>query len=198
TIGGHTWNHESWQSSCGYSVLDVWSEPGGPHNTDAPLNEQYVIPFLALDKTDAVDPEVAHCSDAGASDAGRSTDGSAPTSDGGGSSGSSGSSGGVSMAGGSGGAMGASSGGSGGSTGGTTGSDLDASALFDATPASADQGSARSNAGCACSIPRPNAGADLRALIPAGLGILLLWGRGRRKRSLAPATAGRGKAAGSP
>jgi hypothetical protein len=42
TIGSHTWDHESWESSCGYTVLDVWSEPGGPHNTDAPLNEQYV------------------------------------------------------------------------------------------------------------------------------------------------------------
>jgi acetylxylan esterase len=60
-IGSHMWDHESWQSSCGYTVLDVWTEPGGPHNTDAPLNEQYVIPFLGLDDIGSTDPEVAQC-----------------------------------------------------------------------------------------------------------------------------------------
>jgi hypothetical protein len=68
TISSHSWEHESWQSSCGYNVLDVWSEVGGPHNTDAPLNGKYVIPFLGLDNTGSTDPEVAACSDGGVRD----------------------------------------------------------------------------------------------------------------------------------
>jgi len=66
TIGGKTWTRQSWQSSCGFTVLDAWLEKGGPHGTDSNLNSQYTIPFLGLDKTGDVDPEVASCSgDAG-------------------------------------------------------------------------------------------------------------------------------------
>jgi hypothetical protein len=65
TLNSHSWNHESWQNSCGYDVLDVWSEVGGPHNTDAPLNGTYVIPFLALNNTGSIDPEVACAGGAG-------------------------------------------------------------------------------------------------------------------------------------
>jgi poly(hydroxyalkanoate) depolymerase family esterase len=66
TLSGKTWTRQSWQSSCGYTVLDAWLEKGGPHGTSANLNSQYVIPFLGLDKAADVDPEVASCSgDAG-------------------------------------------------------------------------------------------------------------------------------------
>ena len=66
TLSGKTWTRQSWQSTCGYTVLDAWLEKGGPHGTDANLNAQYVIPFLGLDKAADVDPEVAACSgDAG-------------------------------------------------------------------------------------------------------------------------------------
>jgi len=62
SFNNHQWTHQSWQDSCGYTVLDAWSEQNGPHGTDANLNATYVIPFLGLDKTGATDPEVAQCS----------------------------------------------------------------------------------------------------------------------------------------
>jgi poly(hydroxyalkanoate) depolymerase family esterase len=62
SFADHSWDHQSWQNSCGYTVLDVWAEQDGPHNTDAPLNAQYVIPFLGLDQTGSTDPQVAKCS----------------------------------------------------------------------------------------------------------------------------------------
>ena len=66
TISSHTWTRQSWQSSCGFTVLDAWLEKGGPHGTDANFNSQYTIPFFGLDKSGDVDPEVAACSgDAG-------------------------------------------------------------------------------------------------------------------------------------
>jgi poly(hydroxyalkanoate) depolymerase family esterase len=61
TLNNHQWAHDSWQSTCGFTVLDVWSEQNGPHNTDANLNATYVIPFLGLDKAGATDPEIVQC-----------------------------------------------------------------------------------------------------------------------------------------
>jgi acetylxylan esterase len=67
TFAGHSWTRDGWQNSCGAVVLDAWTELDGPHNTDAPLNATYVIPFLGLDKPGMVDPVVAACPrDAGA------------------------------------------------------------------------------------------------------------------------------------
>jgi hypothetical protein len=60
-LGGHTWTHNSWTSSCGYTVLDEWIEANGPHMTDSPENATYVVPFLGLDQTGPTDPEVARC-----------------------------------------------------------------------------------------------------------------------------------------
>jgi len=66
TLSGKTWTRQSWQSACGFTVLDAWLEKGGPHGTSANLNSQDVIPFLGLDKTGDVDPEAAACAgDAG-------------------------------------------------------------------------------------------------------------------------------------
>jgi poly(hydroxyalkanoate) depolymerase family esterase len=61
TIGGKQYKREQWQDSCGSTVLDAWTQSQGPHGTDANLNAQYTIPFLALDQTGAVDPQVAKC-----------------------------------------------------------------------------------------------------------------------------------------
>jgi acetylxylan esterase len=61
----HSWTRQSWQDSCGYTVLDAWLEASGPHGTDANLDSTYVIPFLALDKSGATDPQI--CSSAGGS-----------------------------------------------------------------------------------------------------------------------------------
>ena len=59
SFNNHSWTRQSWQDSCGYTVLDAWLEANGPHGTDANLNSTYVIPFLALDKSGATDPKCA-------------------------------------------------------------------------------------------------------------------------------------------
>lgn len=67
TFNNHQWTHDSWQDSCGFTVLEAWSEQNGPHGTDANLNATYVIPFLGLDKAGPTDPEVAQCGAGGTS-----------------------------------------------------------------------------------------------------------------------------------
>jgi poly(hydroxyalkanoate) depolymerase family esterase len=57
SLSNHQWTRQSWQDSCGNTVLDAWAEQNGPHGTDANLNAMYVIPFLGLDKTGATDPD---------------------------------------------------------------------------------------------------------------------------------------------
>ena len=65
-LGMHQATRQQWQSSCGYLVLDTFLSMGGDHGpSDALFLSQYVIPFLGLDKTGAVDPEVAQCGDGG-------------------------------------------------------------------------------------------------------------------------------------
>ena len=113
TFNNHTWTHQSWQNSCGFTVLDAWSEQNGPHGTDANLNATHVIPFMGLDKTSPTDPEVAQCGDAGT-----------PSGSGSASSGGTATSGGSSGGGSSGGTAGSSSGSSGAS--GSTGDDATA------------------------------------------------------------------------
>ncbi len=73
TLSSHQWTRNEWQDSCGYTVLDEWSETNGPHGTDANLNATYVIPFLGLDKAGATDPEIAQCGAGGASGTGGAT-----------------------------------------------------------------------------------------------------------------------------
>jgi MYXO-CTERM domain-containing protein len=70
TINNHAFNHLTWKDACGYTVLDVYNEPGGPHGTDADMNATYVIPFLTLDKPGAVDAQVAMCGSGGGTDGG--------------------------------------------------------------------------------------------------------------------------------
>ncbi len=71
TFNGHMWTREMWQDACGVTLLDAFTEQGGPHNTDASEDATYVIPFLALDDTGPVDPQVSQAcaADAGSSDA---------------------------------------------------------------------------------------------------------------------------------
>ena len=60
TLGSHQATRQRWQNSCGYVVLDAFQSIGGDHGpSDAIFNASFVVPFLALDKTDAVDPELA-------------------------------------------------------------------------------------------------------------------------------------------
>jgi acetylxylan esterase len=74
TLGTHQAKRRTWKNTCGYVVLDALTSVGGDHGpSDALFEASYVIPFLGLDKTDAVDPEIAQCSggtDGGAGGAG--------------------------------------------------------------------------------------------------------------------------------
>jgi acetylxylan esterase len=71
TFNSHQWTREIWQDSCGFTLLDAFTEQGGPHNTDASEDATYVVPFLDLDETGPVDPQVSEtcAGDAGSSDA---------------------------------------------------------------------------------------------------------------------------------
>jgi hypothetical protein len=105
TLGTHQATRQEWKNSCGYLVLDAWDSINGDHGpSDALFEAQYVIPFLGLDKTGAIDPEIAQCGDSG-------TDGGA---------GGAGGSGGTGGAGGSSGGRDGGLGGSAGNTGGST------------------------------------------------------------------------------
>lgn len=57
TIEGGEYTREQWLDSCENVILDVWTQPGGPHGTDANMNAAYSIPFLALDQPEATDPQ---------------------------------------------------------------------------------------------------------------------------------------------
>ena len=71
TFNGHMWTREMWEDACGVTLLDAFTEQGGPHNTDASEDATYVIPFLALDDTGPADPQVSQActGDVGSSDA---------------------------------------------------------------------------------------------------------------------------------
>ena len=69
TLGTHQATRQTWKNSCGYAVLDALTSVGGDHGpSDALFEASYVIPFLGLDKTGAVDPEIEQCG--GGSDGG--------------------------------------------------------------------------------------------------------------------------------
>jgi acetylxylan esterase len=66
TLGTHRSTRQKWQNSCGFVVLDAFQSIGGDHGpSDALFPAQYVIPFLGLDKTGLVDPEIAQCASGG-------------------------------------------------------------------------------------------------------------------------------------
>ena len=119
TLGTHRAKRQTWKNACGYVDLDAFTSVGGDHGpSDALFVAKYVIPFLALDKTGAVDPEVEQCNSGGASgSAGASAGGSGGALTGSAGTMSVGGSGGVGTASGAGGASGASS-----ETGGGAGS----------------------------------------------------------------------------
>ena len=65
-LGNHQATRQQWQSACGYLVLDGFTSIGGDHGpSDALFKSQFVIPFLGLDQTGAVDPEIAQCGSGG-------------------------------------------------------------------------------------------------------------------------------------
>jgi acetylxylan esterase len=121
TLGTHQATRQKWQNACGYLVIDAFDSINGDHGpSDALFVSQYVIPFLGLDNTGTVDPEVAACpGDAGTvgGDAAGGGD-SAVLRDGGSDVGNSGGVGGGGVGGGSGGVRGSGGASSGGSLGG--------------------------------------------------------------------------------
>src|SRR5665213_2468351 len=74
TLGTHQATEQQWNSACGYLVLDGFESIGGDHGpSDALFDATYVVPFLGLDQTGAVDPEIAKCGASGAGGAGGGT-----------------------------------------------------------------------------------------------------------------------------
>ena len=72
-LGNHQATRQQWQSSCAYLVFDGFTSIGGDHGpSDALFKAQFVIPFLGLDKTGAVDPEIAQCGNDGTGGSGGS------------------------------------------------------------------------------------------------------------------------------
>lgn len=70
TLGSHQAKRQQWKNACGYVVLDAFTSIGGDHGpSDCLFVSQYVVPFLGLDKTGAVDPEIEQCG-SGAGDGG--------------------------------------------------------------------------------------------------------------------------------
>jgi len=107
TLGSHQATRQEWTNSCGFLVLDAFESIGGDHGpSDCLFDSTYVIPFLGLDKTGAVDPEIAQCGSGGAAGTGGATSTGGTTSAGG--------------ANGTGGASGTANGGKSGATGGTS------------------------------------------------------------------------------
>src|SRR3569623_1848345 len=112
-LGTHKATRQKWQNACGYVTLDAFTSLGGDHGpSDALFNASYVVPFLGLDKTAAVDPEIAACAGNGGAGGG------------GGPSGGGGAGGMAPGRGGTSGHGGASGGATGGSTGGTGGTGM--------------------------------------------------------------------------
>lgn len=162
-LGNHKATRQRWKNQCGFVTLDAFTSIGGDHGpSDALFEADYVVPFLGLDDTGEVDPELKLCSGAGGS----------------------GSSGGAAGAGGSAGSGGAGTGGAGGTIaiGGTAnvaGSSLGGSADSGGSNASAgapgvagavgSAGSATGGAlGTAGQSTTPNSGADAAVDDPAG------------------------------
>jgi acetylxylan esterase len=206
TFNDHAWTHQSWKNSCGFTILDAWSEVNGPHGTDANLNATYVIPFLGLDKTGPIDPEVAQCGDAGPSGSASPGDGGASSgggtdASGSGSSGATSGSGAGSGAGRSGGSS-SGTGSASGSTGGTMGAGSASGGSASETSAidAGDVGPLGStNSGCSCRVPA--ASAPQRGTLVLCAAWSMAWSRRRRGRHVAAKTLarrGRGPSASRP
>lgn len=195
-LGNHKATRQRWKNECGYVVLDAFTSLGGDHGpSDALFEAQYVVPFLGLDKTGAVDPEMEQCAtgqggtgggggSGGMGGSGAGTGGGAASGGvggGGAGAGSGGnpnpggsSGGGAPSAGGSGGPTAGGVGGAGGATAGTGGSSQASSGATNI-----DEPAEPEASGCSCAVP----GAPL---VPTGLGsafvgLSLLLARLRRR-----------------
>jgi poly(hydroxyalkanoate) depolymerase family esterase len=64
-LGSHNATRQRWTDTCGYVVLEVWTSLGGDHGPSDCLFNSNVTPFLALDKTGDVDPQIQQCGGTG-------------------------------------------------------------------------------------------------------------------------------------
>jgi len=188
-LGSHQATRQSWKNDCGYVTLDAFTSLGGDHGpSDALFKAEYVIPFLGLDKTGPVDPEVEQCGEGtgggsggagGAAQAGGSASGGGAGYPGGGASaGTATGSAGVLGSGGSGQATGGGAGSSGGpaASGGSPapGPGTSGAANPDVTESATD-------ASCTCTTARPRSDGLETSLLACGLAAALL---GRRRRAI--------------
>lgn len=70
---GATYNRQFWSNACGYTVLQVWSSPGGMHSM--PYEEVEILKFFGLDTVMASDPEPDCSGGGGTSGGGAGTSG---------------------------------------------------------------------------------------------------------------------------
>lgn len=65
-LGTHQATRQRWVNECGYVTLEAFTSMGGDHGpSDALFEADYVVPFLGLDDTGELDPEVEQCSGSG-------------------------------------------------------------------------------------------------------------------------------------
>lgn len=78
SLGNHQATRQRWKNQCGFVTLDAFTSIGGDHGpSDALFEADYVVPFLGLDDTGEVDPEVKQCRGAGGSSGAGGAGGSA-------------------------------------------------------------------------------------------------------------------------
>ena len=198
TLGTHQAKRQTWLSSCGFADLDAFTSIGGDHGpSDTLFVAKYVIPFLGLDQTGPLDPEVEQCNSGGAGAGGGSAGGSSGATNGG--AGSDGVGGSVAAAGS--GAIGGGSSGPGGAAGaaganmpsGGNPSSGGMQAVAGAQPGTGGAPSAGApnagqagdasseGAGCTCSIVQPRSG-HAAAFALATFAAALVLGFCRRRR----------------
>jgi acetylxylan esterase len=191
-----------WSNSCGYTVLEAFSNVGGGHNT--PFDATAVIDFFGLNTPTGLDPEIAKCGDGdggtgggaggtGGSSGGGGTGGSSAGGAGGssaaGAGGSSAGGAGGSSAGGAGGSSAAGAGGSssggGGAAGGTgsgSGGSSGSTGAGGAGSGDGGTGSGGNNLAGGCSVTLQRAPGETGLVVAAGLFGAIAITRSRRRR----------------
>jgi MYXO-CTERM domain-containing protein len=174
-------------------TLDAFTSLGGDHGpSDALFKGEYVIPFLGLDKTGELDPEVEQCQSSGGGSGGGGSGGSAGSATNGGSAGAGGSGGAEAGGAGSGGASGvggtSTSGNSGGSPAAGGGMSSGGSAPLNPSAGTGATSAGAGNAvtpgldegGCSCRVGSAGSPSFARAWLALALAGLTFAGRRRR------------------
>jgi acetylxylan esterase len=169
-----------WSNSCGYTVLEAFSNVGGGHNT--PFDATSVIDFFGLNTPTGLDPEIAKCGGGDGGTGGGGAGGTSGSSDGGGAGGSATGGAGGSSAGGAGGSSGG-GGAAGGGTGSGSGGSSGSTGAGGTGAGSSDGGTGGGNnlAG-GCSVTLQRAPGETGLVAAAGLLGAIAIARSRRRR----------------